>query len=230
MLKKNYDGTSAVVVYFGGNEVVVLPDGVSEIYRGAFMRSIVHEIQIPSTVTKIGEQAFSGCSKLLRLRIGFAEPENGTSFAVIYIPKITADNEYVGNSIHDQYMDCIHVEGNGKVFDFVKYDSLFGTITEEKDKILVATDRLKSAIQLVPLYHDSYLTYLREHAKSAVEVVVKFDDLSGLNTLADLNVFTGENIDSIIELANKAKKAEILSYLMNYKNSKIGINEEDYEL
>ena len=32
------------------------------------------------------------------------------------------------------------------------------------------------------------------------------------------------------EKRNKAKKAEILSYLMNYKNSKLGITEEDYEL
>ena len=127
-------------------------------------------------------------------------------------------------------MDCIRVDGSGTIFDFVKYDSLFETINTAKDKILVATDRLKSAIQLVPLYRDKYLGYLRKNAKKAVEIVVQFDDLSGLNTLAELEVFTGENIDQVIELANKAKKAEILSYLMNYKNSKIGITEEDYDL
>ena len=127
-------------------------------------------------------------------------------------------------------MDCIRVDGSGTIFDFVKYDSLFDTITAAKDKILVATDRLKSAIQLVPLYRDKYLAYLRRNAKKAVQIVVEFDDLSGLNTLAELDIFTGKNIDSVIELANKAKKPEILSYLMNYKNSKIGITEEDYDL
>ena len=230
LLKRKSDGSSAVVVYFGGDEIVVVPDGVSEICSGAFTRSIVQEIQIPSSVTLIGEQAFAGCSKLVRLRVGFAEPENGASFAVIYIPEITGRNEYVDSTIHDQYMDCIRVDGSGTVFDFVKYDSLFDTISAAKDKILVATDRLKSAIQLVPLYRDKYLTYLRRRAQKAVEVVVEFDDLSGLNTLAELEVFTGENIDGVIELANKAKKPEILSYLMNYKNSNIGITEEDYDL
>jgi hypothetical protein len=48
--------------------------------------------------------------------------------------------------------------------------------------------------------------------------------------LAELNVFTGENIDAVIELANKAQKSDILSYLMNFKNSKIGITEENYDL
>lgn len=99
-----------------------------------------------------------------------------------------------------------------------------------KDKILIATDLLKSAIQLVPFYREKYLKYLRSNAKKAVEIVVEYDDLSGLNTLAELNVFTGKNIDKIIELANKAKKTEILSFLMNYKNSSIGITETDYDL
>ena len=67
-------------------------------------------------------------------------------------------------------------------------------------------------------------------AAGAVEVVIEFDDLAGLNTLAELGIFTGENIDKSIELANSARKPEVLSYLMNYKNAHIGITETDYEL
>ncbi len=227
LLKKKTDGTSSVLVYFGGDEVVALPDGVSEICSGAFMRSIAQEVQIPASVKAIGDKAFYGCSKLVRLRVGFAEPENGISFAVIYIPETKGGME---SSVRDQYMDCIRIDGSGTLFDFVKYDSLFETIAETKDKILVATDRLKSSIQLVPLYRDKYLTYLRRHAQKAVQIVVEFDDLAGLNTLAELNVFTGKNIDQIIELANKAQKPEILSYLMNYKNTNFGVTEEDYDL
>lgn len=57
-----------------------------------------------------------------------------------------------------------------------------------------------------------------------------FDDLAGLNTLAELGVFTGENIDESIERANSTRKPEILSFLMNYKNAETGITETDYEL
>lgn len=94
----------------------------------------------------------------------------------------------------------------------------------------MATDRLKTDIHLVPLYREKYFRYLRRNAKKAVETVIEYDDLSGLNTLAELKIFTGKNIDQLIELANAAKKTEILSYLMNYKNTYIGIAEEDYDL
>ena len=235
LMRRKPDGSSAAVVYFGDDEVVALPDGVSEIDGSAFERSVVQEVQIPSSVTAIGERAFSDCDKLVRLRVGFAEPENGARSAVIYFPENSSDEDedaitYVGTGIREQYMDCIRVDGSGTVFDFVKYDSLFERIQTTKDKILVATDRLKSAIQLVPLYRDNYLAYLRKNAAAAVKTVIEFDDLSGLNTLAEIEVFTGENIDQVIELANQAGKAEILGYLMNYKNSRIGISEEDYEL
>lgn len=231
LMMRKADGTSAVVVYFGGDEIVALPDSVSEILGGAFKRSIVQEIQIPASVTAIGEEAFAGCSKLTRLRVGFAEPENGANFAVVYIPETKhSQHGYADSQIRDRYLDCIRADESGTVFDFVKYDSLFETITTSKDKILVAMNRLKSGIQLAPLYREKYFKYLRRNAKKAVEIFVEFDDLSGLNTLAELEIFTGKNIDQMIELANKAEKPEILSYLMNYKNAHIGITEEDYDL
>ena len=96
--------------------------------------------------------------------------------------------------------------------------------------MLTATDRLKSGIRLLPEYREKYIRYLRGNAENAVEIVVEFDDLSGLNTLAELDVFTGKNIDNVIDLANRSEQAEILSYLMNYKNTHIGMTETDYDL
>ena len=229
LMKKLPDGTSAVVVYFGSDNVIALPDGVSEICCHAFVNSTVQEIQIPSTVTSIGDKAFAGCTQLTRLRIGLAAPENGVSSAVIYFPKgRNEQNSY----IRGQYMDCIRINSSDTVFDFTKYDSLFPTISaaSKEDKILIATSRLKSAIQLAPLYRNKYIAFLRRNAQKAVEVVVEYDDWAGLNTLAELGIFTGQNIDDIIEFANRTQKTELLSYLMNYKNSKIGITAEDYDL
>lgn len=133
-------------------------------------------------------------------------------------------------SVRAQYMDCIRGDGSGPIFDFEKYDSLFPTIAVSSDKVLVAIDRLKSAIHLLPEYREQYLSYLRRTARKAVEAVIANDDLAGLNTLAELKIFTGENIDACIELANTARKPEVLSFLLNYKNASIGITEADYEL
>lgn len=215
---------------FGEGETVTVPEGVTEIESLAFDSRTMQEIRIPSSVRDIARDAFRECKGLLRLRLEYAQPENGQSWAVFYFPEFLEDEYgYVSYSARNQYLDCIRTNRDG-VFDIVKYDSLFPSIQEFKDRVLIATDRLKSAVQLVPLYRDEYLNWLRENAAGAVEVVIKFDDLAGLNTLAELGVFTGENIDKSIELANAARKPEVLSYLMNYKNAHIGITETDYEL
>ena len=167
---------------------------------------------------------------LKRLCVEFPQPENGVSHAVVYLPEADQEQAPPGTRLRGQYMDCIRIGQQKTVFDFVKYDGLFSAITEPRDKILVATDRLKSAIQLAPLYRDAYLSYLQRNAEQAVRIVVEFDDLAGLTVLAELGVFTGENIDQVVELANTSKKPEIVGYLMNYKSRSIGFTETDYEL
>ena len=227
LFHRTEDGLCALDCF--GNAVVVhLPEGVTGICPQAFCRSTVEEIHIPASVVEIGKNAFRGCMKLKRLCVEFPEPDNGIRYAVVYLPG--AQQENVDSKMRNKYMDCIQVGRQGTVFDFVKYDSLFPAITEPKDKILVAADRLKSAIQLAPLYQEAYLSYLQANAELAVSTVVEFDDLAGLSILAELGVFTGENIDQVVELANSAKKPEVVGYLMNYKNASIGFEETDYEL
>lgn len=230
---------------------VTLPDSVVSIGIGAFSGTALRNVAFGKSVKviewaafancekltnaklnaeleEISYSAFSGCIRLSHLEVEFAESKNESNFAVIYIPE--DQNEYSYGTIHNHYLDCICVKENGKIFDFTKYDSLFKTITTVKEKVLVATYRLKTAIRLSSFRRDKYLKYLQNQAKEAIEIAVEYDGLSGLNTLAELGVFTDENIDAVIEFANQTKKTEILSYLMNYKNTKIGISEKSYEL
>ncbi len=236
LLRRRAEGGSVCLLYFGSNELVSLPTEVVEIAPLAFCNSLMQEMCLPARLVAIGEDAFKNCRQLKRLRVEFDQPENGLKQAIIYIPgdspeddEYDDDYDYAAQSLRNQYLDCIRVN-DGRIFDFVKYDSLFAGISDFRDKILVATDRLKSAIQLVPLYRDNYLTYLQNHAEQAVNVVVEFDDLAGLNMLAELGVFTGQNIDSVIELANQSRQADILSYLLNYKNTHLAMNENQDDL
>ena len=223
LLRRKEDG-SLLLCAFGKSETVTVTEGVTEIGRLAFYRSAVGEVRLPASVREVAVDAFSGCENLIRLRLELPESEPG--WAEVYFPELQG---YYRNGMRKQYLDCIRTSRDG-VFDFLTYDSLFSAIQEFKDQVLVATDRLKSSAHLVPLYRDAYLGWLQKNAAGAVQTVVEFDDLAGLNTLAELDVFTGENIDGLIELANSARKPEILSYLMNYKNANIGITETDYEL
>lgn len=242
------DGRDAVVTHFGRAEEVHIPDNVSALLDLAFFGSLVRTVWFPASVTSIGKDVFQECNRLTRLCLERPDVGEG-KYAVVYFPEAETrpqedglydpDDEDVDRCgeqnysdwyIRRQYMDCIRVGASGAIFDYVKYDSLFPNIRTSKDKILIATDRLKSARDLVPLYREQYLTYLQENAAEAVQVVIQYDDLAGLNTLAELGVFTGENIDKTIELAARARKADIQSFLMDYKNRAIGIQETDYDL
>jgi len=223
------DGRISLLTYFGDDDVFEVKEGTSEISGGAFAGNDIQEVHIPSSVVTIGDQAFTGCNHLIRLRIGFAGSEGRDQYAVIYIPEIRMDQYgyYSDTRIHDYYMDCIRIAGDGELFDFVKYDSLFEGIPTAKDKILVATDRLKSDIQLVPLYRDQYLEYLKSNSWKAIQTVIEYDDVQGLAIIADLGVIVRGNIDKVIEMANKTGKVDIISFLMNYKNSEIGMDDNN---
>jgi len=220
-----------LIAYFGKDALITIPESTTRIGACAFYKTSISEVSIPASVQSIGEKAFHRCHHLKRLIIGLSAPQNKIKQATIYIPEPTANIFGLQDlSERDQFMDCIRIDGSGVLFDFVKYDGLFDTISKQKDRILVATDRLKSAVELIPHYRNRYLSYLQSHAESAVKIVITDDDLEGLNTLAELGVFTGNNISQVIDLATAAGKADIASYLMNYKHTAIGFTEFDWEL
>ena len=236
---------------------IQLPQSLTSIGDRAFEGTSIKSFSHPSGIEQIGTAAFrtgreNGEFHIHEIRLSRENPafhiennvlcrrtESGLwvlgcfgGATMIYLPGAGQEQDRQSVKLRGQYMDCIQISRQKTVFDFVKYDSLFPAITKPKpkDKILVATDRLKSAIQLAPLYRDAYLSYLQRNAEQAVRIVVEFDDLAGLTVLAELGVFTGENIDQVVELANASKKPEIVGYLMNYKNASIGFTETDYEL
>ena len=240
LYQKNDDGTTTLITHFGNQEVSTLRSDVLRIQKGAFTNSITEEIMIPVSVKYIEEKAITGCKKLKRLNIGQSQMAGRLNHSVIYLPKGELDNtdsynyDYQANwrlnQMREQYMDCLRITVDEGLFDYAKYDSLFDSVTDMDDKILIATDRLKSPTMLIPVYEENYRRFLQTNATDAVSTVVRDDDVNGLIVLADLEIFNQSNIDSVIELANKAKKPEVLSYLMNFKNSNIGATSDDYEL
>ena len=216
-------GKKSLLADFAGDDVIFIPKGIEEICSKAYHHSMAVEIHVPSSVKSIHKEAFLKCNRLKRLYMDFLG-ERGC----LYMPG--AKCEYDVKPVHEQCVDCIQDSGEGWLFDFERYDSLFASVSDKKEKVLMAVNRLKFAVRLEEKYRLHYLQYIKRHAADAVKTVVEFDELESLSALSELGIFTAENIDSLIDLANKANKPELLSYLMNYKNSHFGIGEEDYEL
>ena len=63
------DGTSLIEILDMWAEHITIPDGVEVIRERAFMWSSLHSIDIPASVTTIGEGAFDGCKSLKSIDI-----------------------------------------------------------------------------------------------------------------------------------------------------------------
>ncbi len=67
---------------------ISIPEGVARIEKSTFASSYVTKIELPSTITSIGDAAFSPCEKLTTLKINATTPPTieGTIFSDNYIP------------------------------------------------------------------------------------------------------------------------------------------------
>ena len=120
-------------------------------------------------------------------------------------------------SRRDQLMDCIRFGQTGKLFDFVKYDSLFAAITIDSDRVLIAADRLSSGVDLMPAYRQAYESYLRENPQLALRSVISGGDVAGCHLLCNLGVVTAQNLDEALALAAERGDAAITSLLLTYQ-------------
>ena len=75
LVSKDYDSWSSLAKYFVDVEEFVLGDEVTEIGDYAFAGSVAHSINIPSSVTSIGDFAFFANTRLTSVKI----PENVTT-------------------------------------------------------------------------------------------------------------------------------------------------------
>ena len=186
------DGSAAAVTYFGEESAVTLPPDTTELYPEAFVNSNVEQVNLPLSVSSIGEKAFVGCGALRRLRFGVTDSSGARKSAVVYFPAVDNNGDYWGNTIRDQLMDCIRTGIDGDILDFEKYDSLFESIVMIQDKILVAIDRLKSPLGLASVYGANYRRFLTERKEQSVTVCIRFDDTEGLNLLAELTLWVDD--------------------------------------
>lgn len=106
----------------------------------------------------------------------------------------------------------------GLPFDFEKYDELFYMMASMKDKINVAFYRLRHPCKLSEKSKNSYEEFLKKHTLRTVETVDSDYKLTALQLLAERNMLTVENIDSIFEMLNNEGNTKCVSWIMNFKN------------
>jgi hypothetical protein len=115
-----------------------------------------------------------------------------------------------------KYRQCIR----NRQMNYEKYDTLFSyAIAQEFTPtcIRIALNRLRSPIGLKEDIKERYLNYLRHESKEVAKMICKEDQMELLGILAESGYFTEELLQEFQTKASDAGRAEMTSYLLNYR-------------
>lgn len=228
-------------------KIIDLPKGIQVIEDYAFYRCLaLEEIHLYAGLKRLGCGAFMGCKKLKKIVIKDVEDDIYFITEILYDFQYEVEvelyykdgrvayltfPEYYEEAVENtpgriieivfhgsgyKYRQCIR----NRQMNYEKYDSLFSyAIAQEFEPtcIRIALNRLRSPIGLKESPKERYLTYLREQSKEVAKQLCKADDLEILEILAEAGYFTEELLQNFQDQAAILGKAEIASYLLNYK-------------
>ncbi len=221
-LMKRVQEQKALVLYFGQELDVVVPQETVFILEGAFAKSSLRSLSLPDSIRSVAKNAFESCKKLTKVSCKTSQEE-------VYLPRISMGMDYMISQVREEYLSCICKQEEGRLFDYEKYDLLFSHLTIEAQQILVAICRLKSPVHLGLEQKKTYQLFLQEHLYNALMTTAK-EDFSSLRVFGSYGLLGADNIDEMIAKANQEGHAKLQSYLMNYKNTHFGIQMQSYDL
>ena len=149
-------------------------------------------------------------------------------------------DEYIGNAPAMRFNTLTHGSGavfrrafESKGFDYKLYDSyFFRAILAEKPSTVIkmALCRLMYPYRLEEEGRSGYIKFVSENVGNAVEYAAKTGDISVIESIDELEIFSRENIDDAIDVASKCANSEISAYLLDVKHKKFGKKKKTFDL
>ena len=233
--------------HYSALKMIDLPKGIEVIEDYAFYRCLaLEEIHLYAGIQRLGCGAFMGCKKLKKIVIKDVEDDIYFLTEILYDFQYEVEvelyykdgrvvyltfPEYYEESVENtpgriieivfhgsgyKYRQCIR----NRQMNYEKYDSLFGYAIAQvftPTCIKIATNRLKSPIGLKDSAKERYMNYLREQSKEVAKQICKDDDMESLGILAENGYFTEEILQEFQDRVSAAGRAEMASFLLNYK-------------
>lgn len=226
--------------YLGADGDVVIPDGVTQIGAKAFYgNNKITSITVCDGVEHIGESAFGHCRKVesISLPNTVKTIEKGAFYycdelGVLEIP----ENARIGMAM-DIVKNCFHLvrlvlpnsmEGPVSLIGC----NLIGVLACPGIKLDDISEKLQSAALNGYIYYrerftnedvrESYLAQVMKNEKMMRQMILRYDDASLLQMLADQGKISTKNVDSeYLEPAVKTNAVQCVQYLLNWKNANV---------
>lgn len=240
-------------------EEVIFPQTIKKIGRYAFYNCMeLHRLEFSNHLTDLGAGAFTGCHKVREMKVTFTGSkksilreflvdlpeeqmlelcfEDGT--AKVLFP------EYFEESIENTPARNLEVYTHGsgmlyrncfvqKELDFNLYDNNFKLATGREfpeTMFQLIFSRLLYPYHLMDKAAEKYKKFLKENLRKCAVWAAENSLEKEINYLADYCVETTEELDILIQAANRKHEIAMLSYLMDKKHQKFKTKRKSFEL
>ncbi|MBF7096257.1 leucine-rich repeat domain-containing protein [Alkalibacter mobilis] len=159
------------------------------------------EIDLPCSLTQVGEWAFGDCPRLEKITI---------EGDCIQDPKVLKELKKVlsGKMI-------LNFSGGNNVFQY---------LFDEEQRLNLTMGYCSGKQDVKNFAKITYDNYAKEHFDEIFNLVVKDDSVEGTAYFGG-NDFYSRDISEMIERANKRGAVNVLMYLMEYKNKNFGLDD-----
>lgn len=242
-----------------GLKEAMLPSGIRSVGEYAFYNCAdLSVIRLGGGVARIGNGAFMNCGRLKGIYFSVS-PDSETCLPGLLAEiqhEVRIVFQFDGKKsewIFPEYFEESIENGPARIFEhFIRgagyryrqafqgdrldgenYDRQFSAAKNEaepKTLLRIALARLRTPFHLAELAEERYLSYLKENAVAAAELLIRNDDPAGLVFLSKRNVITREIIGPVLEAAARAGRTECMSVLLNERRGRFAPKEKTFDL
>ena len=169
-------------------------------------------VVIPSDVISVGDKAFYG--KHIE-KVIFEK--NGFSYS---FPKHAFFNEELLKRFGK----------NGRLYDFEEYDNFLLRDHFNADRIRMTCERITQDWEITPNIKEKLKRHISDALGEALETLAFENAAEELRMMAEAGFFTEENILGAIDVLNRSDRREMLTYLMDYRNSNLKTADFDFSI
>ncbi len=218
---------------------LIIPSGVKQIKERVFADCIkLSSIAFLSGDCSIGFRAFFHCRNLKSATMRYeytkldfyAHPELA-GVREIKVRIYEGDGEYKEhkvfvptdelktegyNAIHREYCRLFK---NG--FTWGGYDKAYSSLNDMEKRIDVSAYRMICRDGLTEEMEKDYYSFLKKNSKVAINQFLDYNDIAGLEVMADIGSINKFNIGKNIKLAEKMKRDKCKEFLVKYKSTRL---------
>ncbi len=208
-----------------------LPDSITFIGKSAFFGcSNLKSFTLPDSLQTLEDDAFGKCTSLMSVTARRWNFHQGFLGNEIHIDLIFR-NETDGRTATLFYSDDWQRFSQGgrarlmlslfdapEKIDFIEYDTCLPLLKYPEDQAHFALDRLLYPTGLSEEKRLEYETFVKNHPKDTLEVILKRDMENAALLLCDHDLLSEESLELAVDLANHRHKTSILLIFMNHKH------------